>query len=126
MFVAKTNEQKELEGHPNKARLKNTPTHKGEPIKPRGIKGEAEKCWNKIVPHLVSTGVAKEIDSHQLEALCVWWAFYKNAVTNDDMNAAHRAWSNFNKLADQFGLSPKARNTINTSPTEDALDEFLK
>lgn len=123
---AKTNEQKALEGNKDKYAWKTTPTPKGSPIKPRGIKGEAEKAWDRIVPHLVATGVAKEIDTHQLEALCVWWAFYKNAVANDDITKAHRAWTNFNKLADQFGLSPKARNTINAQPVEDELDEFLK
>lgn len=123
---AKTNEQKLLEGHPNKQRIKNTPQAKGKPIKPRGLRGEALKLWNSIVPELDRLGVVTEIDTPQLTAMAEWWGLYRKAVSEEDIHNANKAWTNFNKLADAFGLTPKGRNTVQVSATkEDDLDSFL-
>src|SRR5690348_13075548 len=41
------------------------------------LEGEALRAWEFLVPQLVEVGLATELDSVELCAMCVWWAEYR-------------------------------------------------
>lgn len=95
----------------------------GVPTRPRSLKGEARKFWDRVVPGLVSSGVARACDTDTLTALCQWWARYvrySEALDTAEcepgstefgriMTAASTSWEKFEKLAGRFGLTPADR-----------------
>lgn len=56
------------------------PTSEGKPVKPRYLKGEAGKFWGANVPRLADLGIACDVDTPALAAMCEWWAEYRQAV----------------------------------------------
>lgn len=95
----------------------------GVPTKPRGLKGEGEKLWKRVVPGLVSSGVARACDTDCLVSLCEWWARYVRfalMLDSADLDTdpkdlsrytrlASQCWGEFARLAGKFGLTPADR-----------------
>lgn len=139
MSTAKSAAQMRLEGHPNKAAIRENPLADGLPRKPRGLGKHASALWDKVVPELSRLGVATSVDETMLEGLCFWWDVWKRsteALNNVDdfgstngaraMNAVSRSWTEFSRVARQFGLTACSRNGITVAPQgDDELDEFL-
>ncbi len=110
------------------------PAATGKPTKPRKLGKVASAFWDKYVPGLVATGVAKSIDAPALEAMCQWWQEYQRLYADSDvedryrvsrMAAAHKQWV---LLASKFGMSPVDRTRIETleQDTSDLTLKYLK
>lgn len=89
----------------------------GTPTKPPGMSGHASAHWDFLVPHLVADGVAKAIDGPALIRLCEYWAEYERAfkIRKKDRNRLMQmtmAFTQWQLLAKQFGLTPSARASI--------------
>lgn len=125
------------------------PQFDGAPEKPSTLKGEASDCWDRIVPHLISSGVAKSIDEATLQGMCEWWATYRRAMDAlDKMRVAppdqdqevdlksarqlqmiaSRAWQYFTAAAAKFGLTPvdRVRLSLGGDKKQSALEAFLR
>ena len=101
------------------------------PVKP-AFKGDrvASKFWDLVVPELHSKGVACEIDTAQLQALCEFYSLWRReATTGGTVLNIRRAYEMFDGVAGQFGLSPKSRTKIteHDEPQKaDGLDNFFQ
>lgn len=127
-----------LEGS-HKSLVKAEPTPKGLARKPRGMGRDAQLLWDKLVPQLEKLGLATAIDECGLMSLCNWWGVYceaqKTLAQVEDLsslqgqralNATSKAFDNFRRLAQQFGLSPQARTGINLElQLDDSGDKFF-
>lgn len=135
MSVAKSGEQKAFENHPNRSLIVANPSGQGKPIKPRGLGPIAAKFWDTTIAELIDQGVATSLDQSSLEALAYWWEVFKvsqeSMLTLDfastsgarAMNANSKAFDNYRRLAQQFGLTPQARNSVTAgSGGEDELE----
>jgi P27 family predicted phage terminase small subunit len=101
----------------------------GEPVCPVGLKGEALSMWERIVPRLVESGVARECDSDQLAAMCRWWARYRLGEKRlEKLQPGHKreyqqtllvaiCWTNFDKIASRFGMTPSDRAKLRLDPS---------
>lgn len=79
------------------------------------LDGEALDEWNRVVPGLVETGVAKAVDSSELTAMCKWWAKFIKYEKGDDYrehNMAVASYKQFRTIAAKFGLSAGDRATL--------------
>ncbi|WP_254510411.1 P27 family phage terminase small subunit [Anatilimnocola floriformis] len=137
MSAAKSLTLKLLEGHPNQAALRPNMQATGEPVKPDlGPHGSA--LWDEIVPQLREQGIATSIDAGALESLCFWWDVFKSSqdklaavedITGTDasraMNFISKAFDNYRRLAQQFGLTAQARNSVSSAPVGDDAGDFF-
>lgn len=114
----------------------------GEPTPPRYLKKEALAFWREIVPPLVANGIAKACDSAQLAIMCEWFARYCRLSRRldrmrDNAKALYQTtvlcgicWTNFDKLASRFGLTPSDRSKLRIvqkrSEPLDPAEEFLR
>lgn len=84
------------------------------------LEGWAEEFWNHNVPRLVEVGLATELDSHELCAMCEWWAEYRKwqemrgteeVPINDyrRMTGMAASYKQFRTIAAKFGLTPTDR-----------------
>lgn len=137
MSNAKSGEQKAYEGHPNKAEIKPKPDIEGRPRKPRGMDNEANKLWDSVVSQLIEQGIATAVDTPALHALCYYWSLFLRTQASIDkhkdfgtteanraVSANSKAWDNFRRLAQQFGLTAQARNNVSATVTDDVLEDF--
>lgn len=100
----------------------------GEAQRPRGLTGEARKHWDRIVPDLVSRGLAKAIDAPALEQLCELWALSKGVLKqllktpwDKDMAGVYRGYvREYNALARRFGLAYADRQKFKAAAVEKA------
>jgi P27 family predicted phage terminase small subunit len=102
----------------------------GAPKPPTHLKGDGLKFWKQVVPGLVESGVAKACDAPALAMMCEWWARYRKLSMLLDEDAPENnpvaqvlkekqeyqrlvmlgiAWTNFDKVAARFGLTPSDR-----------------
>lgn len=98
------------------------PSSKGKPIKPRYLKGEAGKFWTTNVPRLADLGIACDVDTPALAAMCEWWAEYRQAVeeTVENENAIQ-------ELAKQIGrVVDLARDFVSGEDIEAIAVETLR
>lgn len=98
----------------------------GVPERPKRLTGEARKLWESVVPGLVSSGVATERDTYALAEMCEWYKRYRKAATQADkiaatnpywadlLRAAKTAWTEFDRVAARFGLTPADRAKLKT------------
>jgi P27 family predicted phage terminase small subunit len=116
----------------------------GVPKMPPGMPKQAQKMWKVLVPQLVKTKSAVEIDSTELAAMCRWWAQYNELMTrvedetpyDDDSDIrqwrlekrAKAAWAAFDSIASRFGLTPSDRARLRSEPqatrSADPLSHF--
>jgi P27 family predicted phage terminase small subunit len=106
----------------------------GEPVRPEWLGHEAKQLWDRVVPLLIASGIAAEIDESELAAMCDWWGRYRDATRALDTIAiqergyysmqilAGAAWKNFSSIASRFGLTPSDRAKLRTGKTDDAKD----
>lgn len=76
----KSIEQRKLEGSFRADRHSAAIVADGSPTKPEYLDGEASELWDAITPKLVKLGIATEVDSQTLAALCEWWQAYRDAA----------------------------------------------
>lgn len=93
---------------------------------------EAERAWQFLWPRLTKLGLATELDSQELTALCQWWSKYQKyiQVEDDDYrshNMATSAYKQFRVLASKFGLTPTDRVGLkgNTPTREDEITDLI-
>lgn len=127
-----------LEGS-HKSTIKKEPQPQNQPVKPRGLGKDASRLWDRLIPQLEKLGLATAIDECGLMSLCNWWGVYceaqKTLAQVEDLsslqgqralNATSKAFDNFRRLAQQFGLSPQARTGINLElQLDDSGDKFF-
>ena len=96
------------------------------------LAGDELEAWNFLWPRLVKLGLATELDSHELTAMCQWWARYQKymQVTDDDYrshNMAVAAYKQFRVIAAKFGLTPTDRVGLkgNTPTADDELADLI-
>ena len=77
------------------------PEPEGVPILPGELGHYGLDQWNRVIPQLVKMGVATEVDSDSLYAMCKEWDRY--------MSGTHSALGNWIKIAGRFGLTPSDR-----------------
>jgi phage terminase small subunit len=90
------------------------PQPDGVPIQPAELGEHGQEQWNRLVPRLIRLGVATDLDSDALYAMCQEWDRY--------CNGTHAALSNWMKLAGKFGLTPSDRTGIIGNPTGPASE----
>ncbi|MEN1680330.1 MAG: P27 family phage terminase small subunit [Planctomycetota bacterium] len=84
------------------------------------------KLWKALVPQLVSTGLAKSVDSAELFALCQWWGEYRRWDLDKKSDPYKRlvgmatAYKQFRTIAAKFGLTPSDRASLNVTPNDDS------
>jgi P27 family predicted phage terminase small subunit len=71
--------QRRREGNPGKRAIREGFVAEGEPQKPALLSPSAEAEWDRVVPLLVSAGVAKEVHAGPLTAMCVNWGIAEDA-----------------------------------------------
>lgn len=94
------------------------------PARPQWLKGEAKKCWERLVPILHKAGLATELNRETLACLCDSWARYVEAcaqcegesmvteaatgtpMQNPWMTVRNQMWEQVYKGAACFGLTP--------------------
>jgi len=101
----------------------------GSPSPPEHLAGDALEFWNQVVPGLISAGVAAACDSPALAMMCEWWARHRRFSRQlDEMTIdpgeVYRttilcgiAWTNFDKIASRFGLTPSDRAKLSVRPS---------
>lgn len=105
------------------------PEAAGVPKKPRGLKGEAAKHWNAVVPQLVTTGAAKELDTSVLQALCEMWANYRacaekmqqtpELAIDKNLRCAMLGYlAQWQQLAAKLGLTPADRQRLRVAKSD--------
>lgn len=97
------------------------------------LEGEAQAAWDHLSPRLIELGLATELDSHELVAMCHWWGEYRkwcNMVTDNEyrrMVGMAAAYKQFRTIAGKFGLTPTDRVGLqgaNKTP-DDELSELI-
>lgn len=108
------------------------PQPEGDALMLAALDGEALACWKHLWPRLTQLGLATELDSHELTAMCQWWAKYQKyqAATTDDYrshNMAATAYKQFRTIAAKFGLTPTDRVGLRgaNSNTQDELADLI-
>lgn len=138
--MARKSEKQRLQEGSHKSVIKNEPKpNKGISRMPRGLGTDATRLWSKLVPQLEKLGLATAIDEVALQSMCQWYQVYCDAAktlsTIEDMssiegtralNNCSKAFDNFRRLAQQFGLSPQARTGISIElSNDDSGDKFF-
>lgn len=113
------------------------PPATGVPERPRGLKGEARKLWDQVVPQLVANGTAKNLDTAALVACCDLWGKFRAASLAADADptdraaraaviAYHSAWE---RTASKLGLTPadraRLRHPASASSPENDIEDVL-
>jgi P27 family predicted phage terminase small subunit len=107
------------------------------PERPKWLKGEAKKEWNRMTPLLAKMKCVTCWDRSMLALYCHWWGVYVmlarkikkaddvvvfttngNEVQNPLFTAMNRASKNCKEAAMEFGLSPVARTRLNVEKKE--------
>lgn len=109
------------------------PEPEGEAAALAELTGDALAMWNHLVPQLKVMGLATDVDSAELTALCEWWAEYRKWVNDTNENAYRRivgaatAYKQFNAIGSKFGLSPVDRAKLGASveTPDDLVDKYL-
>lgn len=98
------------------------------------LTGHALECWERYLPQLISLGLATELDSAELSAMCGWWGEYmKWCAMDEGVNDYRRltgmatAYKQFRTIAAKFGLTPSDRAGLTgvTRTTDDELSELI-
>lgn len=111
------------ERHEDRAR---EPQPAGSAVQFDELAGEALRAWEFCVPQLIAVGLATELDSMELCAMCNWWGEYQKYRTADDgndyrrLNMAATAYKQYRVLAAKFGMTPQDRVGLQgANPTQD-------
>ena len=115
------------------------------PQRPRFLKGEAKKEWNRLASKLAKQRCLTDWDRAVFATYCQHWAEFvditrklskekeerytvktvgNNDVLNPLLSARNRAFQNMLKAAVEFGLSPSSRTRIATNPEQERRDPF--
>ena len=96
----------------------------GEP-KPTGkLDWHGKQLWGRVVPMLVSLGIATQADSDALSDLCRWYSLYRKASDKGDVNKATAAYKQVKMLYEIFGLPPGGRAGLSITSGATTLDRF--
>ena len=108
------------------------PKPEGDAMQLAPLDGEALEAWNFLWPRLTKLGLATELDSHELTAMCQWWARYQRyiQVPEDDYrshNMAVASYKQFRVIAAKFGLTPTDRVGLkgNAPTVDDELADLI-
>ena len=92
------------------------PQPEGSAFDVAGLSGQALMAWEHLAPRLMGLGLATELDSHELTAMCEWWGEYRKwCDMPQDINDYRRmtgmaaAYKQFRTIAAKFGLTPTDR-----------------
>ena len=112
------------------------------PERPKFLKKEAKKEWNRIAPLLEQQRCLTEIDRALLSAYCMEWQIYVelcrkikqhtiytisgNLVQDPQIAIKNKALENLRKLAAEFGMSPSSRTRIAVTPAAKEENPFAK
>jgi len=97
----------------------------GDAIQSAELTGEALEAWQFHWPRLTKLGLATELDSYELTAMCQWWGRYQEhmRLAQDDYrqhNMATSAYKQFRTIASKFGLTPVDRvGLVGNVPTQE-------
>ena len=113
--------------HDRHGERENEPQLTGVPCAPEWLDAVGRELWERLVPQLTSSGIAKAADTESLAALCEWWSTWRTAhaaiATSENkhvaINQSAKAWQQFSTLASKFGLSPVDRTKIAVEPKDD-------
>jgi P27 family predicted phage terminase small subunit len=130
-----------LHGNPGK-RAPNRAEPKPDPSTgacPRWLDRLGREFWKTYAPRLLKLGLLTELDEAKLAMLAERWSMYRRAVAKSKRTLVHdtkangesptayvaiarQALNDFRLMAQEFGLSPSARASLETSPPPDATD----
>lgn len=130
--MTKSTAQLAFEGNTKKHLQKQNPLVEGAPDMPPGLGPDAAKLWRKLVPELHKLGIVSSIDESMLAGLCYWWQIYLTSqaalagVTDYSttsgkraLEAVAKAWTEYSRIARQFGLTATSRKGIDVGNTVD-------
>lgn len=137
MSNAKPLHQQQYEGK-TQSLQRVTATGDGVPVKPKDLTDEGKRFWKIAVQHLINSGVATAQDQSSIEQMTYWWCVWKKSKhllleiddiqTTDSARAMQfvsKASDNYRRYAQQFGLTPQARNSVSPGEVDDDLAEFM-
>ena len=109
------------------------PKPDGVPEKPSDFSKFAGEHWDRVVPGLIATGVAKACDGPALVMLCHWWhelqTLQKKRKKDDPerLQLMAKCQRNWNDLAFRFGLTPadRAKLSVDRSADDDPTAKYL-
>ncbi len=133
---------REFEGNPG-----NRPINDDEPKPdpsmpemPKGLTGDARKCWESLAPELNELGILTKLDVGGLESYCRLYAVAREcwrkvkqtggpvvmvagkAERNPYIAEAHRAEQLLHKIRSELGLNATSRTRIAVKPSESEDD----
>ena len=107
----------------------NEPKPTGTPRMSVKLDGEAKEIWDRVVPQLTELGVATELDSDELTAMCLWWSEFHRWRTGQATGRETKmaaAYKNFRTISAKFGLTPSDRaNLTTTRPQQSKLEALI-
>lgn len=104
----------------------------GDAVQLAALTDDALVMWEHLFPQLMCLGLATELDSAELTALCHWWGEYQNWCNSDAAVNPYRrivgmatAYKQFRTIASKFGMTPSDRAGL-TGVTRTADDELTE
>lgn len=137
MSNAKSLQQQQYEGK-SQSLQRPTATGEGVPVRPKNLTREGGKFWTTSIQPLIDSGVATAQDQQALESMLFWWTVFlqsqKAVLEIEDwgttesqrtINATSKAYDNYRRLAQQFGLTAQSRNAVSPGDLDDDLADFM-
>ncbi len=97
--------------------------------RPRWLRGEARREWNRLAPQLARAGVLTEMDRSALIGLCEMWARWREAEGILDKEGlirdgrrhpastiAAKCYDQWRAMLAEFGLTPSSRSRVSAVP----------
>ncbi len=105
---------KVIQGNPGHRPLnKNEPkVEPGIPERPKWLKGEAKKEWDRVIALFGQTGVITPIDGSMLAVYCCLFAEWVNSIRGKCPPMTASRIAQMRALASSFGLDPSSRSRI--------------
>lgn len=135
--------QRRREGNPGKRPIKEPAFEpEGEPEPPTFLSASAREEWERVVPELVASGIAKRAHTAGLTAMCVHWGLAEDArqvieeeglveagstgqmVQHPLIGTYVQAIGGYLKIATEFGLTPSAATRIGEGDAKGWRDPF--
>lgn len=93
------------------------------PKAPAWIGPFGQECWKRVIPSLIKERRVLPSDVPTLEAACSFYNSFRLSLSLRDLPAAKSAITMYDKLMSAFGVTPKARKSLDLETKEKAPSE---
>lgn len=93
------------------------------PKAPSWVGAFGQECWQRVLPALIKERRVLPSDVPTLEAACSFYDYFRRSIEHRDLSAAKSAITMYDKLMSTFGVTPKARKSLDLETKEKAPSE---